>query len=500
MGNSIHTIRDLIDKNAILYKDKVFLTDGYSHITYSGLLQILTNISNGLAENKVKRQERVTVFSKNSIDVVLMILGAMYHGSIAMPIGNNLMQEEINNLVGHADPSILVSDQPLKSDNPLPVKTVSDFLQTNSFSQEARELIDEQDGAVLLYTSGTTGLPKGILLSHVNLLTGVDSIVKSQNLDSRHVRMCFLPVYHSFGLISDVMTMLYSGGECVIMEEFSLYAVTKIQEFIFRKSVNSFSTVPLVFEIMNECQIVIDSSELKFCISGGAKLKKHVAERFMAINKFPILQGYGLSETSCYSTVNPLEKNDIESVGKPIACNQVRILGADDQVLPPNETGEVVIIGSNVMKNGYYKNSAIEAYVNDDNSTFKTGDLGYLNEEGYLYIVGRKKNMVIRGGDKIYLEDVDYALSKFNEIKDSASMKTDHDDKEFIFCFVCPKNDKLSERQVFDQLRTVLGAARLPDRVIFLNEIPRTHTKKVKYKMLAEQAQLELNKEEQLLK
>lgn len=224
---------------------------------------------------------------------------------------------------------------------------------------------------------------------------------------------------------------------------------------------------------------------MEYCVSGAAPLRESTAEEFLQKYNFPIVPAYGLTETTCFATISPPEKIKVNSAGIPAAVS-VRVTRADGREAGPHEIGELFLAGESVMQQGYFKGS-VKCFGGPENKWFKSGDLGYRDEEGYIYITGRKKNMIIRGGEKIYLEDVDACLTGMNAIADSATIRFEEDGTEKIAAFVVPRESaQVAPDDVTSYIGQKLGNLRTPDVVIFSARIPRTSTNKVKIRELQE--------------
>jgi long-chain acyl-CoA synthetase len=267
------------------------------------------------------------------------------------------------------------------------------------------------DTAVILYTSGTTGRPKGAELSHLNLFmcceVGATRLVAYREDD---VAMAVLPLFHSFGQSSVMNTTFYAGGTITLVPRFD---PGKVLEVMQRDRVTIFAGVPtMYFALLNHPERErFDTSALRLCVSGGAAMPGEVMTAFEQAFGVTVLEGYGLSETSPTASFNrSKEERRFLSVGKPIWGVEMRIFDDEDRELPPgrDNVGEIVIRGHNVMK-GYFKNPEATAEAMRS-GWFHSGDMGYLDEEGYFFIVDRKKELIIRGGFNVYPREVEEVL------------------------------------------------------------------------------------------
>jgi acyl-coenzyme A synthetase/AMP-(fatty) acid ligase len=245
-------------------------------------------------------------------------------------------------------------------------------------------------------------------------------------------------------------------------------------------SVNSYSGPPVVFEAFVALKCLTDT-RLRFSIAGAAPLREATRVEYNECFGHPILPCYGLTEATCFATISPRTAIKPGSVGKPADIEvSVRLEGGRKAAV--DETGEIALRGASVISNGYYRDGGRYAGAFTDDGWFLTGDLGRIDDEGYVYLTGRKKNMVIRGGEKVYLEDVDRSLMQHPEIRDSVSIVISESSKpDFAISFVaCSQPSLKLQAELVRHIHSQLGARHVPDRIVFVKSIPRSSTGKVK--------------------
>jgi acyl-CoA synthetase (AMP-forming)/AMP-acid ligase II len=469
------------------HKDKVFLIEPSTGetLTFAEFGFALGGVQRLLQEHGVSPGDVVTLIAGNSIDLVVMLYGVMTYGAIAKPLNPQVTPVELQNLLLHSGSSLVCVDH--RMDIP---EFTGKCVDIDAYRQSrGREFLisldNENDPAMLIYTSGTTSQPKGVLLSHRNIVHNTLTAIRFFSLDHSHAKICILPFFHMFAVISDLSTMALSGGTTVVLDTFDITKLSFVEAAIHQYPINSFSAVPLMFDMFIRLNCNLAGKHMKYCVSGAAPLSESTATEFFQKYHFPIVPAYGLTETTCFATISPLDRIRARSAGIPAAVI-VRVTRPDGQEAGPHEIGELLMAGESVMQQGYFKGSA-DCFGGPDNKWFKTGDLGYRDEDGYIYITGRKKNMIIRGGEKIYLEDVDTCLRGMNAIADSATIRFDEDGTEKIAAFVVPREGvQLATREVMSYIGQKLGSLRIPDVVIFSARIPRTSTNKVKIRELQE--------------
>lgn len=469
------------------YKDKVFLIEPSTGetLTFAEFGSALGGVHRLLQEQEVSAGDVVTLIAGNSIDLVVMLYGVMTYGAIAKPLNPQVTPAELENLLLHSGSSLVCVDHRMN----IPEFT-GKYVDIDSYRQNRGNEFNvsrekEDDPALLIYTSGTTSQPKGVLLSHRNIIHNTLTAIRFFTLDHTHSKICILPLFHMFGLISDLSTMALSGGTTVVLDTFDITKLSFVEAAIHQHPINSFSAVPLMFDLFVRLNCNLSGKQMKYCISGAAPLRESTAEEFFQKYDLPIVPAYGLTETTCFATISPPGRIKVNSSGIPAAVS-VRVTRADGQKAEPHEVGELLLAGESVMQQGYFKGAA-DCFGGPDNKWFKSGDLGYRDEEGYIYVTGRKKNMIIRGGEKIYLEDVDACLMEMNAVADSATIRFEEDGIEKIAVFVVPsENVQLAPNDVMGYIGQRLGSLRVPNVVIVSARIPRTSTNKVKIRELQE--------------
>jgi long-chain acyl-CoA synthetase len=485
-------IQDYLQENLIKYPLSIALSDETNVFTYTDVAHSIQKFHHMYSDLGIKKGDVIGIEGDPSVETVIALLSVICFGAIAMPVNPALSAGEIKVLTEHAGCNIVLSAPSSKltigGTRIIPVTEYENYSPT-----EIHVECGEEDKVLLIYTSGTTGKPKGIALTHKNIISNVIDIANNFKLSDNHKKICILPVFHLFGLISDILTMLFTGGSCYIFKNFGFLSLSKFLSVIRNKNINSFSGVPFIYEMLNKGNISFAGTDIQFCVTGAAPLKSETASVFIENNPLVTLfPGYGMSETTCYSTINPADKIKYNSIGKPAPFNEMGITDDDENFLPALTVGELVIKGDNVMKGGYFKND-IDTYLKSDKGYLKTGDIAYYDEEGYFFIVGRKKNLVIRGGMKVYLEDVNQAVMKHTSVADCVSVMIDKGD-EHIIAFVELKQDcNHSSNEILKVVRDGFHSSLVPDRLQIIEEIPRTPTRKPRMKDLEMLAQELLN-------
>ncbi|MGH9571468.1 MAG: AMP-binding protein, partial [Candidatus Angelobacter sp.] len=306
-----------------LHKDKDLFIEPSTgeHLSFHDFAVALGGVHRFLRQQSVNRSDIVTLIAANSIDLAVMIYGVVTYGAIAKPLNPQVTAQEIKTLLEHSGSVIIFADHRID---------LSGYTGKYFDIDAYRESIDRDhpftagldridDPALLIYTSGTTSEPKGVLLSHRNIVHNVSTAIQLYQLDHHHTKICILPLFHMFGLISDLSTMAFCGGTAVVLDVFDITRLSSIATAIQKYPVNSFSAVPLMFELLMRFHCDLAGAHMKFCISGAAPLRQKTAAEFLQTYGYPILPAYGLTETTCFATISPPGQTRSNSAGLPAA-------------------------------------------------------------------------------------------------------------------------------------------------------------------------------------
>ncbi len=351
--------------------------------------------------------------------------------------------------------------------------------------------IKADDLAEIVYTSGTTGRPKGACLSHKNLVSNVRDCVKAINLRRKDCTISILPLFHSFSSTVCLLLPLSGGAKVVIMR--AIRPFKRVIRTIFKHRVTVFVAVPSLYNILSEIKIPPFKSFLnvlmnpvRLCISGAAALPLSVCKKFERKFKRPLLQGYGLTEASPVVSLNPLTgKRKPDSVGLPFPSVTVKVVDKEGRDLPSGQVGELIVKGPNVMQ-GYY-NLAEETKKALRGGWLYTGDLARIDADGFIYIMGRSKEMINVRGFNVYPREIEDLLYRFPHVKETAVVGVSHKHRgEVPVAFVVAETD-LKEKDIIDYLRANIAAYKVPLKILFREQLPKNPTGKILKRVLQEE-------------
>ncbi|MGW6417468.1 long-chain-fatty-acid--CoA ligase [Streptomyces sp. NPDC055055] len=330
---------------------------------------------------------------------------------------------------------------------------------------------DDEDMAVLLYTSGTTGRPKGAVLSHAGLRhnTEVNS-VHIQRMTPDDVVVGCLPLFHIFGQICTMSAAVRSGASLVLIPRFDPGAVL---EAVAREGATVFEGVPTMYAALLQHPSEADVSTLRMCISGGASLPVEILHGFERRFGCPVLEGFGMSETSPVVTFNhPDRPRKAGSIGTPIRDVEVRLLDEEGQDVAPGEIGELAVRGPNLMKGYWNRPEETRAAVPD--GWLRTGDLARADEDGYLYVVDRKKDMIIRGGYNVYPREIEEVLHEHPAVALAAVVGIPHPElgEEVAAAVVLRPDVRTTPAVLRDYVKDRMAAYKYPREVWLVDALP----------------------------
>jgi long-chain acyl-CoA synthetase len=335
------------------------------------------------------------------------------------------------------------------------------------------------DDAVILYTSGTTGTPKGAQLTHDNLRRNAEVSRGLHDTSADDVILGALPLFHSFGQTCTLNAGIGAGATITMLPRFD---PAKALEIIQRDKVTIFMGVPTMYGAMLHApeREGADLSSLRLCVSGGASLPLELMREFEAAFDAVILEGYGLSETSPVASFNhSAEHRKSGSIGTPIEGVQMKVVDEDDNEVPTGEVGEIVIKGHNVMKGYWGRDDATQEAIRD--GWFHSGDMAKVDEDGYFFIVDRKKDMIIRGGYNVYPREVEEVLYEHPAVREAAVLGIPHPDwgEEVGAAVALKEGESITAQELRDYVKEQVASYKYPREIWFVDELPKGPTGKI---------------------
>jgi len=487
---------------------KTALFDGESKIRYSEILYRADKLAAYMADKGIGRGDKVALFLRNSPEFIYAIFATSKLGAILVPVNTFLKGEELSYILEDSGAKLLIAStvhEKVVRDSraeELCMLTIWEgeiqhtdehnipFIEAISTTLEVGPVASGlDDTAVIIYTSGTTGKPKGAMLSYRNMLSNAESGRQAIGVTAKDRSIVFLPMFHSFTFTIAVMLFLYVGGSIVIIR--SLQPFSNIFKQVLTKRVTIFLGVPDVYNALAKAKLpwyFMWFNKLRAFISGAAALQPKTLDAMAAkFKRATLLEGYGLSEASPVVSVNTFEKQKPKSVGRALAGYEIKIVDEQMVELPRGTVGDIITRGDNIMQ-GYLgrPEATAETIIG---GWLLTGDMGYMDEEDFLFIVDRKKDLIISKGINIYPRELEEVIDTFDGIKASAVVGVvDEKSGEIPVAYIELDEgvEKIDETALRRYLREHLANYKIPKQIHVIEELPKNATGKVLKRVLKE--------------
>ena len=453
-----------------------------------------------MLELGVVKGDRVAMLLPNSPEFVILYFGIVKIGGIALPLNIRYKIDELTSLFNNSQPKVLVAETPsLELLVPaLPrfhyIEQVIDLgdnagqfisyhqIMTTGSARRVEVELEPEDIALIAYTSSPTVNPRGVVLTHHSLVTEATISAYGFEQTDKDITILFaLPMHHMFGLVGILLTAIYKGSTVAIVPGLSLKGVMEIIE---RERGTIFMGVPYVYALMinmaEKDGIRNDLSSLRLCGSAGAPLSPDIMRRFKQHFGMDIIDFWGLTEAVCHITCPPVDgTGKFGSVGKALPGWEIKVVDDNGRELPTNHPGEIIAKGP-IMK-GYYNNPQATAEVIKDGWLY-TGDNGRVDEDGYLFLLGRKKDVIIRKGQNIYPSDIEAVLSSHPKVAEVAVIGIPDEvrGESVRACVSLKVGQVATEEEIRHFCRKHMADYKLPGQIIFLDSLPKTANGRVR--------------------
>jgi long-chain acyl-CoA synthetase len=482
-------------------------------LTYAQLDAAASRVANALSELGIGRGDRVALSCPNVPYFPIVYYGILKAGATVVPLNILLTEREIAYhlsdcqarayfcfegtpelpigksgqaafaATGTCEHFILLTVDPTATSPEVGIQTLAEFTYRQPGTCRSAPT-QETDSAVILYTSGTTGQAKGAELTHSNMVQNAMLAPRLFGSHPHDVHLLALPLFHSFGQSVQMNNGLAAGATIVLMARFTAEQALAAME---KEKVTFFAGVPTMYHALLSCETAGEydldgiAARLRVAVSGGAAMPGEVMRKFEERFSVPIVEGYGLSETSPIATFNRVDRpRKPGSIGLPVWGVEVEVLTQDGTPAELGKPGEIVIRGHNVMK-GYFGRPEATAAAIDANGWFRSGDIGTRDADGYLYIVDRKKDMIIRGGFNVYPRELEEVLLTHPEVSLAAVVGVPHEayGEEIKAFVVRAAGATLTESELVAWCRQMMAAYKYPRMVEFRTALPMTATGKI---------------------
>lgn len=473
-------------------------------ISYGELATEARQVAAGLLAEGIKPGDSVGLVLPNIPQFASVHYGALMVGAIVVPMNVLLKGPEIEYVVTDSDIKAIVTYEMFVASvaegvknlphppkvfvvgaNVAPFRPYRDLLRDDSFQPIE---VDTKLPVMTIYTSGTTGKPKGALLTNSNVIANLDMIESVAPTQSDDKMLCVLPLFHVFALIGILNSCMRYRTTIVLHPKFDVDACVKS---LAEDGVTSFCGVPtMYFYILKHPKIKeLKFPQLRVCFTGGAAMPVEVLQQFEKITGATVYEGFGMTETTVSVTLNRKDRRKIGSIGLPFHGVSMKIVDDDGREVRHGEVGEIIVKAANVMLGYLNKPEATAETLK--NGWLYTGDLGYRDDDGFFYIVDRKKDMIIKGGYNIYPREIEEVLYQLPAVAEAAVLGVfDQAKGEHVrACVALKPNQQLTEDQVREHLEANLAKYKLPQEYVFLPELPKGPTGKILKRELAQKGE-----------
>jgi fatty-acyl-CoA synthase len=498
-------IGEWITKRAILQPDKPFLTDKdkiYNNLQFD---ERVNKTAQALIRLGIKKGHRVALLMSNCSEFLEIFFACAKTGAIMVPLNLRLAVPELLYILKDSEPGTLIYSSEF-ADKVREIKSAGygskQYLRqgggnlkedsvfedlVNSFSGiEPLEMgnVVLNDPLFIMYTSGTTGDPKGAVLTHQNILFGAIHSLLGYGINRSYKSLVVAPLFHIGALAASTTPIIYAGGSIVIS---TFYNASEILQTVCLGKINYLFAIPVMFQLMTEVEEWknADLSHVNFFISGGAPIPLPVIKKYQEEKGVGFVQGYALTETGRLTSLD-LEDSirKAGSVGKEVFHVNLRIVDESGKNLPANQAGEIIVQGPNIFSGYWRKDLATSSAM--QGGWFHTGDMGRRDEDGFIYIVGRKVEMIISSGENIYPVEVERAIQSLPQIKEAAAVGIPDEKRgEVVGAFVILQKDaRISETEILSALQGKIAHYKIPRKIFFVDDFPRNQAGKVLKRIL----------------
>jgi len=498
--NIYKCFHEILEEQAKRFGSKNFIenVDPVCRISFEEMNRRCNKVANFLRANGVGSRDAVTVIGNNSIETLIVFFGVLKYGAIINPLNCEESSHNISQLIKRIAPKMVVAEATISFDSDIenvPLfsfsTTAQDNPKPNDFFVQLEKISDEFEGPVgdrsdtgeILFTSGTTEIPKGILWTREKMFFMVEELVERMETSPEDKLLEYRAYSWASAQLLSVLSSMFIGCTLVLAKRFSRsHFVSWLKDYSVTKSAG----VPAVLNILVSDPVNLhqnDVPHLQFITSSSAPLSSETFDKFESMYGIPINQMAGMSEAG-WIMVNPPEKRKKGSVGLPLKYKRVSIFRADGERCATGEEGEIVISGT-TLGEGYLTDKGFQPFPEQG---IQTGDIGYVDEDGYVFITGRIKDLIIRGGVNISPLEIDNRLLQHPVVVESATVgMPDPKYGETVVSFVVlSPSQHVTENELQDFCRETLPEFKIPKKILFVSEMPRTATGKIVKRVLAE--------------
>jgi long-chain acyl-CoA synthetase len=487
-----------LEMSAFYFPERPAFCEDNRETSYAFLNERANQVATALLKMGIASGDHVALCAPNSGEWLAFYFGVIKIGAVAVTLSSQLKADELTLLVNHSRPKVIfthdekLGDLEKMRDEDCLEKIICpegdlSFEKLLSTGQDVFKAVDAErtDTAAILYTGGTTGIPKGVMLSHENINAAIHTVVHHERSTEHDKALCFLPFNHVFGQMHIMNATILSGGCLELMPGFDLDRVLAVMK---AGRITKFFSVPTIYvRLLTLDRLEETMGDVRYCFSAAASMAAETVHQWKERTGLSIYEGYGMTEAAPTVAYNHQYQHVIGSVGTAVPGVEIQIRDENGKILEPNNAGEVCVRGPNIMK-GYYNNDKGTREAFWPGGWFRSGDVGVLDENGYLFIVDRLKDMIISGGENVYSLEVEEALYAHPDVQECAVIgMPDKEWGERVTAFILPKpGQAIDQRELKDFLKARLSAYKVPKHFFMVEDFPRSPAGKLLKRKLRE--------------
>ena len=488
-----------LERSAFYFPNRPVLSEDLSETSYAQLNDRANRVATALIRMGIKPGDHIGLCAPNSVDWIAFYFGVLKAGAVAAALSSLLKRDELSLLINHSKPRIIFTyDEKLdelaelrgdeyleKIISPEGDLNFDQLLEMGSGSFNALDR-DRTDTAAILYTGGTTGIPKGVMLSHENINTAIHTVVFNERSNETDRALCFLPFNHIFGQMHIMNATILSAG---CLEMMPVFDMDRVLHALGAGRVTKLFAVPTIYVRLLALEGLKEKlGSVRYCFSAAASMAADVVRQWKEQTGLAIYEGYGMTEAAPCVTYNHHYRHVIGSVGTEVPGVEVQIRDQNGDQVKQGLEGEICIRGRNIMK-GYLNNPEGTKEAFWEGKWFRSGDVGLFDDDGYLYIVDRIKDMIITGGENVYSREVEEVLYTRPEVQECAVIGLpDPEWGERVTAFIILQQGKTFDKnELSAYLKAHLSSFKVPKEYLTVNDFPRSPAGKILKRELKKQ-------------
>lgn len=493
-----------LERSALFLPSRPAVCDGLRgcehEITYAELNEAANRVATALIALGIQPKDNVALCAPNHPDWLYVYYGVLKTGAVAVTMSCRLKNSEVKDAIQQTKPKMIYTtsdrvDELSELRGPGVLEKIIapggdiDLDQIKNLGSESFRAVEcnRSDTAAILFTGGTTGIPKAVRLSHENITTAIQNVVFNERSHEKDRSLCFLPFNHVFGQMHIMNATILSGGCLELLPAFDM---DKVLEMTSSGRITKFYAVPTIYVRLLSLENLKEKlGSVRYCFSAASSMPLEIVRQWKEATGLSIAEAYGMTESASMVTYNHFHQHRVGSVGTPVSGIEIQIRDLEGKIKKNGDPGEICIRGRNITEG--YLNQPEETVSAFWGEWFRSGDIGYLNEDGYLYIVDRLKDMVITGGENVYPREIEEILYSFSEVEECTVIGLpDKEWGERVTALIIPKPNRTLDIQALKtKLKTQLSSYKVPKEYHLVNFLPKSSTGKILKKELVKNFQ-----------